>query len=89
MSAPARPDELMALADIAALCGVSSPAVANWRKRPASGFPAPWGEWANGALWRRADIEGWQASRQAARLERLERRRARLVQELERLADAL
>ncbi len=50
--------EILGINEIAALAGVSSQAVANWRVRAAD-FPKPMTELASGPLFRRSQIRAW------------------------------
>lgn len=47
--------ELMALSDVAKLCGTSNSNVSNWRARD-SKFPVPYTETSAGPIWKSEDI---------------------------------
>lgn len=53
-------DEIVAMSDIARLCGVSQPTASNWRKRHET-FPEPFTTVANGntPLFRKSAIVKW------------------------------
>jgi predicted DNA-binding transcriptional regulator AlpA len=48
--------ELVGQKEIAEMCGVSQPAVANWRRRY-SDFPKPHATLACGSIWLKSDIQ--------------------------------
>ncbi|MER8608754.1 Z1 domain-containing protein [Mesorhizobium sp. M1233] len=50
--------EILGINEIAAMAGVSSQAVANWRSR-ASDFPKPMSELASGPVFRRSQVRAW------------------------------
>jgi predicted DNA-binding transcriptional regulator AlpA len=54
-------DELVGMAEIAKLIGVTAPAVRQYRARGI--LPEPLVTLAIGPIWRRSDIVAWQASR--------------------------
>lgn len=60
------PEDLICLTEIAELLDVRPSAVTNWRNRNVA-FPSPWGEWKNGPLFLRDEIEVWYAERQGAK----------------------
>lgn len=47
--------ELLALSDVANICGTSNSNVSNWRKRDNS-FPVPFAETSAGPIWKSEDI---------------------------------
>ena len=47
--------ELLALSDVANICGTSNSNVSNWRKRDKS-FPVPFAETSAGPIWKSEDI---------------------------------
>lgn len=47
--------DLLALSDVAKLCGTSNSNVSNWRSRDAK-FPAPYAETSSGPIWKSEDI---------------------------------
>lgn len=56
-------DELIGVAEIAELAGVTKAAVANWRARGSTGFPPPAVETKSGPLYRKPEIEAWLSER--------------------------
>lgn len=57
--------DLIGVAEIAELAGVTKAAVANWRARSSAGFPPPALEQKAGPLYRRAEVEDWLSRRGA------------------------
>jgi predicted DNA-binding transcriptional regulator AlpA len=59
------PVDLITVADIGRMFGVSRQAASRWTHRLE--FPAPHGQTGSGRVWKRADVEKW--ARKAGRLE--------------------
>lgn len=60
-------DAMIGVAEIAELAGVTSAAVANWRRRKTNEFPSPAHDSRSGPLYRRAKIEEWLATKRPRR----------------------
>lgn len=78
--------EIVTLTDIAIMCGVSAPAVSNWKKRHAD-FPEPFMLVSNGkqGLYLRSEVMVWNEERKEAKITRWKERLAAAQAETERL----
>lgn len=56
-------DDLVGVAEVAELAGVTKAAVANWRARGTSGFPGPVADTKSGPMYRRGEVMEWLSSR--------------------------
>jgi hypothetical protein len=63
-------EELLTLADIGRMFGVTRQAAGKWAK--GDGFPAPHGMTGTGRVWKRKDVEAW--ARRNGRVSRMRRR---------------
>jgi type I restriction enzyme M protein len=61
-------DDLVGVAEVAELAGVTKAAVANWRSRGTSGFPAPAADTKSGPMYRRSEVVQWLSTRGAPAL---------------------